>query len=110
MRGRALDPYLLPIRPRSGCRWPPAAPGARTPNESPQCYFPTPGRVAATATPDRARSTDLRCLREDERLPEGRMPVHPADADRIRDHYGSVALSRLRVVVQPVLGQIDDDP
>ena len=41
--------------------------------------------------------------------PERRAPIHLADADRIGDDLDGAAALGLRIVVEPMLGQIDDD-
>jgi hypothetical protein len=38
------------------------------------------------------------------------MPIHSADADRVRDHDPLFSRLGLRVVIQAMLRQINDDP
>jgi len=49
-------------------------------------------------------------LADDMRQTERRTPIHLADAHRIRDDGLLLAALRLGIIVEPMLGQIDDDP
>ena len=49
-------------------------------------------------------------LGDDAGLTERCAPVHLADAHRIGDDHRALGVFRLRVVIQPVLGDVDHDP